>query len=422
MAEFNPFFHRGPVRDPVYFFGRSQDIDYITGLLRAGQSVSLSGPRRMGKTSLAFHLARPEIAGAYGLEPESTRWVYLDGGMVDGLDLEWFYGALDRALGGEADAVPYAHFVERLRGLAGQNLRLLLVLDEFELIAANPRFGPVLFNHLRGLAAQFPLQFVTVSCEPLGELTFAHRETLSSPFFNIFAPTRLGLLSEAEAAELLNTLSTRHNQPFTLETVASLLELAGPQPLFLQIAGYRAFALAEAGLLSNQALATVRAQTQADLEAHLLYYWRNLDPAAQYALATLPLLDQAAPDYLAAAGLLHRGHYLGTALETFVRQQPVEGLQQAGPFLLDERRGLAAAYGQPIHLTPTLFAAFKLFLERLGQVVTPDDIEAILWPAEIAPDPERARGVVKKLRTALGPAATAIINRRGQGWLLEIGG
>ena len=46
--------------------------------------------------------------------------------------------------------------------------------------------------------------------------------------------------------------------------------------------------------MSEQALATVRAQTQADLEAHLLYYWRNLDPAA------LPLLDQAAPESLAA--------------------------------------------------------------------------------------------------------------------------
>lgn len=52
--------------------------------------------------------------------------------------------------------------------------------------------------------------------------------------------------------------------------------------------------------MSEQALATVRAQTQADLEAHLLYYWRNLDPAAQYALAALPLLDQAAPESLAA--------------------------------------------------------------------------------------------------------------------------
>ena len=153
MADLNPFFHRGPIHDPAYFFGRGKEIRFITDLLRAGQSVSLSGPRRFGKTSLLFHLAHPDIATAHGLGPDSTRWIYLDGGMLDGLEAEWFYGAVDRALGGEADAVPYPRFVETVRTLAAQHVRLILALDEFELIAANPRLGLVLFNHLRGLAA-----------------------------------------------------------------------------------------------------------------------------------------------------------------------------------------------------------------------------------------------------------------------------
>ena len=46
-------------------------------------------------------------------------------------------------------------------------------------------------------------------------------------------------------------------------------------------------------------------------------------------------------------------------------------------------------------------------------------IEAALWPDEVSPDPERARGVIKKLRAALGPSGEAIVNRRGQGWALE---
>lgn len=415
----NPFFHRGPIRDPAYFFGRSEDIERLTELLRAGQSISLNGPRRIGKTSLLFHLAHPEMAAGHGLGLDTTRWVYLDGGMLDGLAVEWFYGAVDRALGGEADAVPYGQFVARLRELAAQGLRLILVLDEFELIAANAHFGPALFNHLRGLAAQFPLQFVTASCEPLGRLTFAHRDTLSSPFFNIFAPARLTLLVEPAARALLITLSTRHDRPFEAETVDFLLAEVGPHPLFLQIAGYRAWPLSEAGRLSAQARATVQAQIASDLEQHLLYAWHTLDPDLQYALATLPLLAEP-PPALAAAGLLHRGGYLGRAVEAFVRQQPVAGLFQAGPFLLDERRGLVTAAGRRCHLTPTEFAALKLFLDQAGQIVTPEAIEAALWPAEIAPDPERARGVVKKLRAALGPAGQALVNRRGQGWLLKI--
>jgi DNA-binding response OmpR family regulator len=162
----------------------------------------------------------------------------------------------------------------------------------------------------------------------------------------------------------------------------------------------------------------------ADLEPHLLYYWHKLDPESQYTLAALPLLEPgvALPvlERLAQAGLIYEGRYLGSALETFVRQQKVEGLRQGGPFLLDTRQGLAAAGSRPIHLTPTEFAALKLFLDQPGQLLTPEALEAALWPDDLAPDPERARGVIKKLRTALGEAGEALVNRRGQGWLLSL--
>ncbi len=416
----NPFFHRGPVRDSAYFFGRRDEIRFITDLLRAEQSISLNGPRRVGKTSLLFHLAHPEIVADYGLNPDTIRWVYLDGGMLDGLDVEWFYGAIDRALGGQADAVPYAHFVETMRSLTTQNIRLILALDEFELIAANAHFGPTLFNHLRGLAAQFPLQFITASRDPLGELTFAHKDTLSSPFFNIFAPAQLGLFTETAAIELLTTLSTQQGCPFSLETINFILELVGPHPLFLQVAGYRTFTTIDSsGHLAVQDKTTVVSQVETDLEQHLRYYWHNLSPEAQYALVTLPLLDKTIPNYLIATGLIYQTSYLGSTLETFVRQQLVAGVLQNGSFLLDEHQGLAAAYNHPVHLTPTEFATLKLLLQHTGQVITPEAIEAALWPAEITPDPDRARGVIKKLRAALGPASKAIVNRRGQGWFLE---
>jgi transcriptional regulator with XRE-family HTH domain len=422
----NPFFHRGPVRDPPYFFGRAREVAFLADLLRQGQSVAISGPRRFGKTSLLFHLAHPDVAALHGLGADTTRWVYLDGGTLSGLDEQWFYGAVDQALDGEADAVPYTRFVERLRNLGAAGLRLVLALDEFELIAANPHFGQGLFNRLRGLATQFPLQFVTASKDPLVELTFAHRETLSSPFFNIFAPLLLGVLAPDEAVGLLQALSARGGRPFEPATIAYLVELAGPHPLFLQVAGYRAFAALDdrQGDLDAEAGARVRAETLADLEPHLRYYWSSLDPEAQYALAALPLLPKEGRsptiERLAAAGLLRGQAYLGGVLEDFVRRQKVDGLLQGGSFIVDLRRGQTAVRDGPVHLTPTEFAALKLFLERPGQLLTPEEIEAALWPGEIAPDPERARGVVKKLRAALGPAGESIVNRRGQGYLLLV--
>jgi hypothetical protein len=425
----NPFFHRGPVRDPAYFFGREHETSFVADLLRQRQSVAVSGPRRVGKTSLLFHLAHPEIAGSYRLGPDSTCWVYVDGGMLDGLAEEWFYGAVDRALGGEADALPYPQFVVRLRDLAAQNLRVILAIDEFELIAANPLFGRELFNRLRGLMAQFGLQCVTASKTPLVDLTFAHSETLSSPFFNMFAPLHLPLFTEDASMHMLATLSVRSGHPFTSQTLRLLYDLTGPQPLFLQVAGYRAFAMlvTEPGQveLSASAFATVRSQTLTDLEPHLRYAWNTLDPQAQYTLAALPFLttERATQPIkqLMLDGLLHNATYVGSALEDFVRRQPVAGLLQMGDFVLDTRRGLAAVRGRIVHLTPTELGTLRLFLEHPGQLLTPAMLEAGLWPDEIAPDPERARGVVKKLRAALGPAGNAIVNRRGQGYLLATG-
>lgn len=420
-AVVNPFFHRGPVRDTAYFFGRQAELAYLAELLQQGQSLSLSGPRRIGKTSLLFHLAHPAIATQWGLGPNLGQWVYLDGGTLDGLDEEWFYGAIDRALGGEADAVPYARFIERLRALAAQGQRLWLALDEFELIAANTRLGPAFFNRLRGLATQYPLQFITASKDPLWQLTFAHSETLSSPFFNIFAPVRLGLLTPPEAESLLTTLATRAGQTWSPHRLAAILAFAGPHPLFLQVTAYRAFTMADD---SATAQAALHAAVQTDLEQHLRYYWQTLDAEAQYTLAALPLINaEAHPpavERLTSAGLLYQGNYLGQVLENFVRQQSVEGLLQGGPFLLDLRRGLVAVHGQRVHLTPTEFAALRLFLEHPGEMLPPETIEAALWPGEITTDPERARNVVKKLRAALGPGGEAIVNRRGQGYLLVV--
>jgi hypothetical protein len=277
-----------------------------------------------------LYLAHPNIAASYGLRTDTTRWVYLDGGTLSGLGEEWFYGAVDHACGGEEDSVPYSHFVERLRSLAATGVRLVVALDEFELLAANPHLGQGLFNRLRGLAAQFSLQFVTASKDPLVELTFAHRETLSSPFFNIFAPMHLELLAESEALDLLTVLSARGGRPFAPDTLAYLLDLAGPHPLFLQVAGYRAFAaLCEGqGSLDAEARARVRSQTFADLEPHLRYYWSSLDSEAQHALAALPLLPKegrsAAIERLAAAGLL-RGQARASDLAR-ARQRPSRAL------------------------------------------------------------------------------------------------
>jgi hypothetical protein len=421
MSESNPFYHRGPVSDPGFFFGRGREISYLFDLLRRGQSVAVSGPRRIGKTSLLMHLMEPSVASTYDCPPERMKFLLLDGGTLDGLGEEDFYGAIDRALGGGSTAIPYSDFLEHLRGaFTGNRCGLAILLDEFELVASNPRFGPALFNRLRGLAAQYPIQFVTASKNPLWKLGRTNPETLASPFFNFFAPLTLGPMDETEARNLLSRLSAKAGKPFADRALESILGLSGPHPLFLQVAGYRAFeAATDGGELPADALPDIRRHTLSDLEPHLQYYWNELDEEDRYYLAALPMIGRESMS-LVEAGLVRNGHYIGTILEQFVRRQKMPGLLQGGPFLIDLRRSQATVDGQLVHLTPTEFSLLMVFLEKPGRMLTPQEIETALWPGENILDPERARGVVKKLRNALGDAGDLLVNRRGQGYLLSL--
>jgi hypothetical protein len=420
----NLFFHRGPVRDPAYFFGRKQEIAHLFNLLNRGQSVSISGQRRLGKTSLIFHAMNPEVAAGYGLDSDQTLWVYIDGGMLDGLEEEAVYGAIDRGIQeSELESLPYEKLVGHIRTLAARSHRLIVILDEFEIFTGNIRFQPRLFNRLRGLAAQFPVQFVTASKEPLARLTFANPDVVGSSFFNIFASFRLPLFQEQEAVNMLASLSARSGVEFQPDTIAFLIDLVGPHPHFLQVAGYHAFELQCKGELSMDARQAVKERTLEELDGHLEYYWSDLSAEEQYTLSAFPLtaFEGYSPvvAHLHDIGLLYENKYLGSVLREFITRQSVAGLLHHGPFVMDERRCLLTINGKLVHLTPTEFAALRMLLQNLGRLLTPEDIEAGLWPDEIAPDPERARGIMKKLRTALGEAGEAIVTQRGQGYTLR---
>ena len=423
MVGTNLFFHRGPVHDPAYFFGRKQETAHLFDLLVQGHSVSIYGQRRLGKTSLLFHAANPEVAARYGLDRVQTRWIYLDGGMFDGLEEEAVYGAMDRGIQeSEPENTTYEKLLGHVRTLAAQKLRLIVILDEFEIFTQNSRLQPRFFNRLRGLAAQYPVQFVIASKEPLARLTFANPDVVGSSFFNIFAPFRLSLLQDQEAVDMLSSLSARSGAQFLPDTIDFLLGLVGPHPHFLQVAGYIALELQNKGALSSEYRSALKARTLEELEGHLEYYWHDLSAEEQYALAALPLtaFEGFSPVIarLNDSGLLNESRYLGTVLQEFVARQSVPGLLRHGPFVMDERRCLLSVEGKLVHLTPTEFAALRLLMQNLGRLLTPEDIEAGLWPDEIAPDPERARGIMKKLRIALGEAGEAVVTQRGQGYTL----
>ena len=139
----------------------------------------------------------------------------------------------------DSDELRFTTVRRLLRRVRDAGLDLVLTLDEFEGLARNPNFEPDFYGELRSLAGEMGIVYLTASKRGLYELTYHHTETLSSPFFNIFSELTLGLLPEADARGLLETLSAQGEGPgFCAEEIDLALELAGPHPFFLQIAGY----------------------------------------------------------------------------------------------------------------------------------------------------------------------------------------
>ena len=301
MGADNPFFHRGAIRRVEDFVGRQAEINQILGLLRNGQSVSLIGPRRIGKSSLLLHLCHPAVRAQYRLDPPHSLFVMLDCQELAGSPPEEVYelildGLLDAATKADLAIGPaeqpgtYRALDRALQQVYQQGVSVVVLLDEFELLAANQHLTPYFFARLRGLTTKYGLAYLTASQRPLFAIT-AEEEVLSSPFFNIFVTLPLGLFSEAEARELFRQRLSRTSVHFSADLTSYLLWLVGLHPFFLHIAGYhavQALIAREARPLAQPAepnFAALDGPIEVESESHLGYLWQNLPPEEQHVLA-----------------------------------------------------------------------------------------------------------------------------------------
>ena len=432
----NPFYHRGAIRRPEEFYGREAEISQILGLLRNGQSVSLIGPRRIGKSSLLLHLARPQVRTAHSLGSPTALFVPIDCQEFGGSPPEEVYEALLSELLDRADATgleiqagerfgTYRALDRVLNQIYRQQISVVVLLDEFELLAANERLTPYFFARLRGLTTKYGLAYLTASQRPLFDIT-ADEEILSSPFFNIFVTLPLGLYTEEEAHGMLADRLQGTGVEFSSALCDHLLYLAGPHPFFLHIAGYHAFQalIQEKMELSAWNLAQLDAPIEVEADSHLGYLWHNLGPEEQYALTirdgpidSLRLLEQqcllerASPD----------GDYQYTSelLRRYVRRQEVSGVIQAGPFVIDEQRHTVHAEGNELSLTTSQFDLFVRLTRDAGQVVHSADLETAVWGEVLINDPDRLKTLIKRLRRAIEPYDSWIISERGVGYTLR---
>lgn len=435
MSNENPFFHRGAIRRAEHFHGRSTEVDQILGLLRNGQSVSLIGPRRIGKSSLLLHICRQEVREAFGLHSPNALFVMLDCQELGGSPPEEVYETLLMNLmdAGEEAGIAidqsqqpgtYRALDRALYQIGNQRIPVILILDEFELLAANEHLTPYFFARLRGLTTKYGLAYLTASQRPLFAIT-AEEEILSSPFFNIFVTLPLGLFSEEEARTMIDYRLADVSIEFSQNLTDHLLFLVGPHPFFIHIAGYHAYQailLQAPGFPKQEELAAIDGPIEVEADSHLNYLWHNLNADEQYTLAlvdgpieVMRLLEQQC----LLQNNSHGYEYTSEILRRYVRRQAVGGIIQAGPFVIDLQGHQVWADGQAINLTISQFNILVRLAQNVNQVVRGEDLEKAVWGEILVDDPDRLKTLIKRLRRAIDPYDNWIISERGVGYALR---
>jgi DNA-binding winged helix-turn-helix (wHTH) protein len=417
-------------------------------MLSKGQSISIVGPRKIGKTSLLFYISQPTVVQQYDLDPSQYLFVYINCEDLGRLSRDVLYTLL---VGEVAEqAARQGHYVtiperpishlefERAIGKIfrqNQNLKLILLFDEFELLSRNRSLGLEFFSGLRALTTRFNVAYLTASGRPL--LALPHSEDYS-PIFNIFVPVKLGLFSKADSLKLIEQSLAGAGADLSPMIVDRVLVLGGRHPFFLQVAGYWALELQETKGAPLQAkdVRLLNQSVRGQIESHFIYYWNHLGERERYALAALPFAQEEERyreelDALTRLCLVAeengRYQYFSPLFRDFVRRQEVEGLFQAGPLVLDLANQRVLQREKPLSLSTSLYALLAYLVERRGLVISSEELdrEVLCTPGENHSEyeylgDERLKSAIKGLRRALGEDAGCIENRRGIGYVFRV--
>jgi tRNA A-37 threonylcarbamoyl transferase component Bud32 len=278
----NPYLNRTAIRDDRDFFGRDRELEVLFSRIDAKtpQSVSIVGDRRIGKSSLlrALHRRRAH----YIRRPDEYVFAYLD--LQEKLyrePLQFFAGVLEEIAIAQQDfalsAQPASYELVRkiVARLANSNIKMILLLDEFDFITRSRNFNLEFFSFLRSLPNNYPVSFIVTSSHELQELCHSS-EVAGSPFFNIFHKLNLGGFTADEASQLVCIPSAAAGRPLAAHAPA-ILRMAGLIPFFLQMACCSFFEFgvghSSPGEIEVEA---VRQRYFDEAYHHLEYIWEHL--------------------------------------------------------------------------------------------------------------------------------------------------
>ncbi len=243
--ERNPYLNRMMIRRPEDFFGRASEVRKIFSRLNTPHPtcVAIVGDRLIGKSSLLNHIRMEPTKLRFLSDPDRTVLILIDLQRETNMSREAFLEIVLDMIAQEQperfDPRPYsrdlAGVLQAFKKLNEMGLRLVIMLDEFEVIASNAAFGPEFYSFMRYAANDCNLSFITSSAVGLEDLTSQQGDTDDSPMYNMFSNLPLRGLEKDEAAALIAIPSERAGFPLEPYT-EDILNVSGRFPFFIQLA------------------------------------------------------------------------------------------------------------------------------------------------------------------------------------------
>lgn len=252
----NPYVYGEPIKDERLFFGRREELNEIyRGLTKRNkQNYLVTGPRRVGKTSLLHQLkarmeypflplmltpesmgyehyqvfrymvmsVRDEGARCLGEEPPPLSWDVQAASRDTSVDLFNFHVERD--------------FARQLDWLArvSDDARVVLLLDEANFLLSVPS-GATTGNDSRQQFLRHLLQhYDRVACVLAGTPQLIRVTSITSPLYNIFSGVKIKGLSPAETARLIREPAQTVDVEFEGDAVAKIIDYAGCSPYYTQ--------------------------------------------------------------------------------------------------------------------------------------------------------------------------------------------
>jgi DNA-binding winged helix-turn-helix (wHTH) protein len=409
-----PFVLGMPIKDPVDFYGRTEVLRECFRAAVEGQYLAVVGEHRAGNTSVLYQLLHEEQRARYLSPEEGARLVFTFvssqlGNEDPGAFLRRVARGVRRAdpdSGLEAEGEGGQAWLEDyLDHLAARERRLVLLLDEFEVLA---HFDPAFWEWFQVLTTEYDVAVIASTRSDLGEFRAQHG---GPPMYNMFRSITIGSWSPGTVDQFL--ADRRELTDFDFQGVrAELDDLGGRFPFYLQSAA-ALFYVQGAGESQVTPVQVEEVRREFELRTRALFddAWGKLPEAEREALTWL-VLDtvpegrdeiqyQHALRSLERRGYLVEGRPFSSALARFVRLR----LRPVGTSSTADRVRVGRSL---VPLGPQEMGLLRFLLAHQDRVVTEHEVAHGLWP-ESGPEPtgetvEEIWRTVEQLKHALDAA------------------